>query len=244
MIVSSLACMLFALRAQGSMSVEDRIAPALNAAGLTTTSARYDPGMLGLFRSAEFTTPLYEAASSEPWKAPFLLDVLTNDVDAQAAKPSEILNIGTHYVGNGSRRTLIGDPLAALRPSAAHPTDFVSAIRAILPDPQGKSGMIARALDTNSKPIPAEVKDAAVLIIRAATQAHEQYILFLKSVFGTENPTQDQLDQAQRIVAAALKDDAPSKDFDPGLTIFHEADIRYLVAGAHDLLLATQDAGK
>ncbi len=244
MIVSSLVCMLFVMNAQASMSVEDLISPALNAAGLTTGSTRFDAGMMSLFRSAEFTTPLYEAASENPWKAPFLFNVFTNDLEAQAGKPNEILSIGAHYVGNGSRRTLIGDPLAALRATAEKPADFLSAVRSILPPPQDKSGMVARVIDTNSKSVPQEVKDAAVLVIRAARQSHEQYKLFLRSVFGTDTPSQAQMDEAQKVVAAALKDDAPSVDFAPGLDIFHAADTRYLIAGANDLLMAVQDASK
>jgi hypothetical protein len=97
---------MLALGLQEDFSVEDHISPALQIAGLSALSARFDPGMLGLFRSGEFTTPLYDAASRDPWKAPFLMDVLSSDLQAASGRPNDLLNIGSRYVGTGSRRTL------------------------------------------------------------------------------------------------------------------------------------------
>src|SRR4051812_39376326 len=88
--IISLACALLALGSQKSgshpMTFEDQVGPALAAAGLTTETARFDPGMMALLRSAEFTTPLYQAASMNSWQAPLLFNIFTDEVDAQAGK--------------------------------------------------------------------------------------------------------------------------------------------------------------
>ena len=233
MIVTALACMLFALNKQGNTAVEDQIAPALQAAGLTTASARFDPGMMALYRSAEFSTPLYEATSLNPWQAPLLFNVFTNDVDAQAGKPNEILNIGTHYVGNGSRRTLIGDPIATIRPDAK--TDVDAELTKINKDNSGDAHIAG--LDT----APTEVKRAALLILKAMGQAHEQYGLFHQSLAGPANEGDSRIFDA---VTTGMKDDVNSTDFRAMLDIFERADTRYLIAGANDLLMAVQDAAQ
>jgi hypothetical protein len=236
MIVSSLACMLFALNAQGSMSVEDSIAPALSAAGLSPTTARFDAGMMGLFRTAEFTTPLYTAASLNPWQAPFLFNVLTNDIEAQAGKPNEILNVGTRYVGTGSRRTLISDPLASLRPK---PDENVQTSLAFALQTLAGERDVSALTD-----VPIAVKQATTLILRALDQSKEHYDLFFDSAMGNAVRTPKTPKELLLTVARGLKDDAPSKDFAEALALFRRSDIRYLVAGAHDISLAVQDACK
>jgi hypothetical protein len=231
--------MLFALKAQGSMAVEDQIAPALSAAGLSTATARFDENMFALFRSGEFTTPLYTAASRDPWKAPFFFDVFTRDLEAQAGKPNEILNIGTRYVGTGSRRTLIGDPLAKFRlgPEANVNMAFYSITRS------AKSGD-HRENPSDHPEVPREVKQAAILILRAIEQARGPYELFFDSAMGASISNPKPPNELQIEVANGLKDDSTSADFAKALAIFHRADTRYLMAGAHDIALAVQDASK
>jgi len=210
------------------MSVEDQIAPALAAAGLTTASARFDPGIMTLFRSAEFTTPLYDAASLNPWQAPYLFNVFTNDVDSQAGKPNEIMNIGAHYLGNGTRRTLIPARVAQAQVDINNMEKRWRALVAV------------RASGNNFGEVPPEVQQATLLILDAMPQVQELYDLFAQPAYqGKTTP-----ENIQQIITAALKEDSNSTDFAKGLDIFHRADTKYLFAGGNDLLLAVQQASK
>lgn len=238
MIAMSLACMLMVAQGtQAGPSVEEQIGPALSAAGLTPLTARFDEGMLALFRQAEFTTPLYTAASQNPWQAPFLFDVFTRDIEASAGKPNEVLNVGTRYVGIGSRRTLIGDPLANIREQLKAPDSFDKARFSL--SPKGSiGGTIA------SGQVPDQVRQAATLLLLASKQAYENYKLFARSEFNQELPTKRQLSEAMAALTSGLKDDADPASFSDALRLFRSADTRYLVAGANDLLLAVQEASK
>lgn len=226
MVMNALTCML-ALGLQGGVSVEDQISSALHNAGLTTASARFDPGMLTLFRSGEFTTPLYDAASQDPWKAPFLFDVFTSDLQGAAGKPNDLLNIGTRYVGIGSRRTLIGDPIASQREKAKSPNPLM----------QERSLLKGSLSPKDLAGVPAEVQQAAALVLFTAQQANSFYHLAVGSL-------ESRLGADEAAIQSAMKDDSAPDVFRGGLQVFRQIDAAYMVAGAQDLVLAAQDAAE
>lgn len=231
MIVSNLACMLFVLSAQGSMSVEEAVAPALQAAKLSASTARFDPSLLRLFRSSEFTTPLFEAASLNPWEAPFLFNVFTDGLDSRVGIPNELLNAAMPYVGTGSRRTLLGDPIARFRVDKLSNEQISARLQSLL---------IERNFDMEgsleSVPLPAQ--RGALTILLTMESVAEQHHLFLGAISSDTGDGRS----AQTIVEESLTGDVSSTAFSKALKIFQETDTKYLVAGANDLALAAQDA--
>src|SRR5687767_6253323 len=107
--MNHLICVLAIAAGQGPV-IDSDLETALGTAGLTTRSARFDENLLRFFRQGEFTTPLYDAWSENPWRVPFYAQVLRSEIMTATGKPSELVMAGGRQLGVGTRRTLLGNP--------------------------------------------------------------------------------------------------------------------------------------
>ena len=109
--MTSLICALtFSTLLGQTASLDADFETALGTAGLTTRSARFDENLLRFFRSGEFTTPLYDACSENPWRIPFFFQNLRTEAEAALGMPSNLVAMGGKNLGAGTRRTLLGNP--------------------------------------------------------------------------------------------------------------------------------------
>lgn len=236
MIAAGLATMLLIAQVPpATTALEDQIAPALSAAGLTPETTRFDEGLLAILRQAEFTTPLYVAASRNPWQAPFLFDVFTRDLEAKIGQPNELLTIGTRQVGIGSRRTLIGDPIATAREDAKKEGAFGRELQAIAS---------RNAKRTIHGKVPGVVEQSAALILGAIGEADQYYKPFMSELTGSATPSGAQVETLRRVISEAIKPEATANEFYKLVKLYERTDARYVVAAAHDVALAVQDAAK
>lgn len=214
---------------QATPTFEQRVKPALDVAGLSVASARFDPGVMSLFRQGEFATPLYLVASENPWRMPFLVDVMTADMAANAGKPSDILNAGARAIGVASRRTLIGNPIQAQVEASKKPGALKDAIARIV----ARSGGRQVAPDVSS--LPPQVQEAAALILAVLESAYS----FRQLAFGSPSTA-----ETLRRIAVRNLDEISNEEFAARLGLYRSFNVKHLLAGGHDLALATQEAAK
>lgn len=209
---------------QSTFEVE--IESVLGSLGLTKATARFDENLLRLFRQGEFTPPLYDAASENPWRMPFFADTFRRELAGASGRPNEQLNLGLRFVGFGTRRTLIGNPIAAEEDRAKRE----GALRAILDE------MAARAQITKPIPdlgeVPPAVQEAAAILLAV-----------LPSVLELRRAALVELGDLNRAFELLAEPDSGTVTaFDERLRVVRKIDLRYLGAGGHDLLLAVQTA--
>lgn len=200
---------------------------ALGIAGLNTRSARFDENLLPFFARGEFTTPLYRLLSADPWQTPHVMDAARRDLAGSAGAPAGALMTGTRLVGYGTRRTLLGNPNAADEESAKKAGSLGATL-----DVLAKQGALSGAVPALDG-VPAEVQEAAALVLTVALRAREFRRLAFRSA-GDLEP-----------VYASLRTPPADNDLaatDAYLTLARQTNLSFLAAGAHDLALAAQTA--
>lgn len=205
---------------------DEEIETALGAAGLSKATARFDENLLRLFRQGEFTSPLYDAASENPWRMPFFAQTFRRELNAAAGRPSEQLNLGARFLGFGTRRTLLGNPNAAEEGRVK----TAGALREILRE-MADRGQVSDAIPDPTG-VPAEVQEAAALILAVLRKVADLRETALAGL--------GDLDAAYELFCAP--ETGTSKDFEARRQAYRKVDLRYLAAGGHDLLLAAQTA--
>lgn len=211
------------------ISIEAQFDVALGVAGLSTKTARFDEGLLKLYGSGEFTAPFYEALSQNPWRAPFYVGVVRAELASAVEKPSNALMTGTRLLGYGTRRTLLGDPIATFTEAAKAKDALATAI-----SDYKKAGLISGEVPDLTG-VPAETQQAAALVLRALLETIPYRRMAFKHV-GNIQAAYDFM------VKNATNDDVGGEPFNQMLDIAHQTDLSYLAAGGHDLMLACQAA--
>ncbi|MCW5941759.1 MAG: hypothetical protein KIS66_05985 [Fimbriimonadaceae bacterium] len=199
----------------------------LGKAGLSTRTARFDESVLRLFRQGEFTSPLYDALSENPWRAPFITDVYRRQIFAATGKPNEGVALAGQWIGAGTRRTLVADPIQAAVGRAGQP----DALKTILE--RLKADGVLQGDVPNLRTVPAEVQQAAALVLAVTRDVLD----FRRAAFSAL----PDLESHYRKVAQG-GEPASAVEFDEALRRMRAVDLRYLGAGAHDLLMAVQSA--
>lgn len=196
--------------------------------GLSTKTARFDPVLLRLFRSGKYATTLYAAASEDPWRIPFLMDVTRRELASSAGKANDSLNTLARLAGFGTRRTLIGDPIAAEAAAAAKPDALADVLERMY-----KGGVIkTKPAPTGS--VPAEVQHAAALVLNVAMRARD----YRNLAFGEL----EDAGAAFHTIAKGTADENDPGGADAEMQIYRRYRPNYMAAGANDLLLACQQA--
>jgi hypothetical protein len=210
-----------------SLDFEREFDTALGSAGLSVKTARFDETLLGLFRQSEFSTPLFESLFLQPWRVPFYSENIRQDLAVAAERPSETLNVLGRLLGVGSRRSLIGSPIQASLDLAKGRNPLGRVLEEFR-----KQGLLSGDVPSLS-PLPEAVNSAAALVLHTALRARE----FRRLAFSGLG------DLAPHYAAVAARVD----EDDPSAMLAQRrrgkaVELSYLGAGAHDLLLATQEA--
>ena len=213
--------------AQGPAALDAEIETALGTAGLTTSSARFDEQMMELFRAGEFTTPLYRAASANPWRMPFLMSTLKVEAAGAAGSPSALVMMGGRLLGAGTRRTLLGNPNQAEEDAAKKP----GALAAALNDMK-RMKLVTSDLPSVDK-LPEEVRQAAALILRVALRTVEMRRL----AFAKLGELSSRYD-----AVAGTTTDLEGMRLEEHRDMYQKVDLSYLFAGGHDLAKAAETA--
>src|SRR5205807_5233404 len=107
--ISILLCLSLPARPAGQEpDAWDRL---LGAAGLTRETCRFDPLDMANFGGHEFLLPYFDAIHKAPLRAPFYARVFKENALAAAPSIGNLVTFGGTRIGEGTRLTLIGDPL-------------------------------------------------------------------------------------------------------------------------------------
>lgn len=204
---------------------ESDLESALGLAGLNSKTARFEPGLIPLFAFGEFPNALYKTITEVPWKLPYIAESNRRDLGSQIGKPSESLNILARLGGFGTRRTLLGDPAKAWLDQSLS----ADSLAKLLADWKAR-GLVPAVPDLSG--VPAGTRQAAAIILRAA----EQSLRYRKTAFARAD-----VDTVYGTFAKGVNDSDP-ESFEKALRLMRGVDMHTLVAGGHDLLLATQTA--
>lgn len=209
-------------------SLDEAFVSALSAAGLTTSTARFDPGFIDLYRQGEFPTPLYLSIQDNPWRTPFTMAAYRAELDKEASTPSSSLITLARMAGFGPRRTLLGNPIEKQIANAKKP----GALAAVLDDMKER-GLITDPIPSLEQ-VPERVQQAAALVLDVTREAVENRQLAFSGI---------DLEAAYQTLLKS-PNESDSAAFQTQLKISRSVELGYMAAGAHDLTLAAQTAAE
>lgn len=157
-------------------SLETDFETALGLASLSTATARFDNDILSFYRQSEASSTLYQACYNNPWRSPFFADMNRRQIALAVGQPAAVIENASRLLGQGSRRSLLGDPAAAVlqRAKGANPLgDAVEAMR--------KAGLVKTATPSLVG-VPVEAQRAAAIVIFAALENLEYRRAALTSI--------------------------------------------------------------
>lgn len=222
-----IACTMLAMSLQ-TASLESEFEQALGRAELTTKTARLDENLLRIFRYGEFTSPLYDAMSENPWRIPWMAEVYRRQVFAAAGRPSDSLGIAGQLMGFGTRRTLVGDPLEAIKAQATEPNAMASVLARM------QTEKLLREPAPSLQDVPDDVQRAAALVLLTQLRSIE----FRRAAFAAIPELDATLQETARSVGVPSEVGA----FRAWAERAAKVDMRALGAGGHDLALAAEAA--
>jgi hypothetical protein len=217
---------------QAQPSLDKDFDTALEPAGLSTKTARFDPNLVRFFGGGEFTTSFFQSCIENPWRIPFFADVERRDLSTMAGHPNDSLSVGARLLGFSLRRTLLGDPIKPAEDESAK----TGALAGVLSDMK-RAGLIRGAVPSVSS-VPPAAQHAATLVLRTMLNMAVYRQLAFQDI---DLPT------AYKFVAGLSpgnNDDLQGADFDRLYQICKKVDMRYLLTGGHDLTLASQVASE
>ncbi|MBX3097253.1 MAG: hypothetical protein KF812_10355 [Fimbriimonadaceae bacterium] len=200
---------------------------ALGAVGLTTSSARFNPGMMAYYRDGEFSLPLYHSLIDNPWGVPFTMEMHRRSLATSVSNPLETVSVIARLGDAASRRELLGDPIAQAKTRASQP----DALRAAL-EQMRRQGLIAEEVP-NLTSVPADVQKAAALVLDVALSSYR----FRTAAFLDITDLPGAYSNALR----------PDGGYDPVVamrerSLLRRVDRGYLAAGGQDLAAAVEQA--
>lgn len=201
---------------------------ALGAAGLSTESARFDPSILPFYRQAEFTTPFFQAAHTDVWRTPFLMQNHRRQFYVSVDRPIEIISVASRMLGDGTRRELLGNPIAGAQQRTETPDSFSRALQRL-----ERAGLLKGQIPSVER-VPPEVQRAAALLIEASMDAEP----YRKAAFA-QIPN---LDAEYRRETSTLPTSDDPENYQKLLAFYRKVEMNYLYAAAQEIAAASVEA--
>lgn len=203
------------------LSLDNDFVSSLGAAGLSPETAKFDQGIMRFFRESKFETPLFESFHEDPWRIPFYIDMWKRQLKVSVGDPSETVSVAARMLGQGTRRSLLGNPIQ----SAIDVGIKVGAFKATL-ESMKKKGLISGEIP-NFSAVPGPVQEAAAVLLQVAMQT----ISYRRSAFAL-------VPGYGEMFSRALSDTIESADPEQNqrdLQFYERADLKYLFAAGADL---------
>lgn len=202
---------------------------ALGKAGLSVESAQFDLAGLRFINHDEFVPETFRSYFENPFEIPAYAGILKHQVMAQIGSASSVVEICAGHLNRGTRRKLLGNPIERLIERAQSPNALADAIKAVYAEESAPD-------DWDVRLVPAPVQQQAALIILAAIEAKSwrdralSQAGDLQALFGRLTKPVSQGDGRQA--------------FWQSLPIMRSVDLKLLIAGAHDLIAAVEEAAR
>jgi hypothetical protein len=238
--LSIIAILLFTFPLRSSVSSvvnnEDAWERVLSAAGLTKETCRFDFPDMANWGGDEFLLPYFHAMHADPLRIPFYARIMRQNALAAAPNAGDLVMLGGARINEGTRITLLGDPLAEDARRSAGPGALAAAIEsAHAAGGSPLNAAQAARLKAAVQPVPMDVAQNAALILSVEMQAIKWRNRALAKLAG-HNPGQ---------VFNKLLGVYPDSDQTPDVKIdnlMHSMDLKYLLLGGEELALAADRA--
>lgn len=200
---------------------------ALGSAGLSTANARFDAGMLSFYREGDFGLSTYDDALRNPYRLPDLSDLQRRQLLVTDGRPLDTVSFAGRLVDAGSRRELLGDPIATARARAGQPDPLTL----VLAEYRRRNLITGNVPPVSS--LPAEVAKAAAVVLWTALDAHR----YRTAAFV----------ELGDLPGAYAREMAAPAPYDPVSAarlrgLYRRVGINYLAAGGQDLASAVDQA--
>ncbi len=215
---------------------------ALALANLTPATTRFDPRLFDYFYRTQHTTPLFEMLLGDPLRLPYYAERLRNSVVGAVGRPVAAVESGASAIGVSMRRTLVGDPLQALREQANAPNALEQAVvqlyqAADAPIPPAVRTQLQRAQQT----APAIVQQQTAFLIYVAIESRRWRDAALRELTPDErNALFQLLNRPIKDFEASLDGASPNAEILLMEKALERVDLPRLLAGGHDCVLAVQ----
>ncbi len=212
---------------QTATSLDNRFDDALGVAGLSTKTARFDPGILSLYGQGDFASLYFKTLHENPWRAPFYMEMNRRLLAESAPDPGGTVSILSRLTGLGSRRSLLANPTARFEQLASEPGALTKALQA----------MRSEGLVTNvptSIAAPPEVQRAAALMVYAALDL----VRYRRAAFAE---VADLEEAYSRETTVQPSEDDPQV-FQELVAFYRLVEMNYMYAAAQDMAAAVAKA--
>jgi len=227
---------LYLCQSASSVDNNDAWDRALATVGLTKETCRFDFLDMANFGGQEFLLPFFDAMHRDPLRIPFYARILKQNALAAAPSAGDLTLFGGLRISEGTRRTLIGDPLAESAKKAAASNALFTAIRAVHAA-GGKS--LSAAQETRLlnalRTVPTDVAQNAALLLYTQLQALQWRNRALAKLAGHNVGQVFQKIVEEKSVGQETIDDELS-------ALMRAIDLKYLLVGGEDLALAADRA--
>ncbi len=155
-------------------SGEDAWQRLLAGAGLTRETCRFDLLDMAQYGGGGYRLAFFEAVHQDPLRVPFYGRITRQGIAASGGKVAPLVTLAAIRTGDGTRLDLLGDPLAAEARQADKPSSLLDAVREVH-RVAGKSmpEALAKSIASKQASVPADVRSAAALMLRASARAWE-----------------------------------------------------------------------
>ncbi|MCS7301547.1 MAG: hypothetical protein NZ556_08360 [Fimbriimonadales bacterium] len=228
----------------GQLNTDALFKDALTQANLTPQEVRFDPRLFDYFFRTQYATPVFEMLMRDPLRLPYYAERLRNSLVGAVGRPVTAVESGASAIGVSMRRTLVGDPLQALRERANEPNAFENAVAEIYkaanaPLTPAVRQQVQRARGTAPEPV---LRQAAFLIY-VALEARRWRDAALRELTSAEQNALFKLLQLPiKPFEATLGGSEPSAELLLLERALQQLDLPRLLAGGHDCALAVQQA--
>jgi hypothetical protein len=211
----------------------------LGAVGLTKETTRFDFTDMANFGGQKFLLPFVDAAHREPLRIPFYTRVLKQELLNAAPSAGTLAQVTTWRMGEGTRRTLIRNPLEEIEKEAAKPDALLNAILKVHhATNSGLSSKRRAQLAEAVKSVPADIAQNAALLIYAEIAALQWRNRALKSWKASSRIELQSL--FENLVGVGDKKNRNASDDIRHL--MNTIDLKFLMAGGIDLAQAVDKA--
>ncbi|MBL8049023.1 MAG: hypothetical protein JNJ45_10125 [Chthonomonas sp.] len=209
-------------------SLDNDFNTVLGLAGLETTTARFDPLMVGHFNDRSGVAQLVNAAWTNPWQAGFMLDSARRSVDATAGSPADTVSMMARTLGIATRRNLLESPIKRVMKE----TSQKGYLKTLLTKFKADGQLVGEVPDLST--VPEGAQQAASIVLRTMADAVVLRNLAVGSLAGTPQTFRS-------MIATGLESDDPAEAARNERTL-RALDLRPLFAAGSDLAEATVEA--
>ena len=177
--------------------------------------------MLSFYRQSSRPSAFFDPCFEKPFRIPFYVDMNRRQISLSPGRPMGLIDASSRLLGQGSRRSLLGDPGDAYIQKAREPKPLEKALS------QMKDMGLVRSAVPNANAVPEEVQRAAAAVLYAAIAMVD----FRRAAFA--NVTD--LPNAYKTTAAGSGEpDSPLTE-KRQTTLQDQVDMSYLYAAAQDI---------